>query len=337
MTKPLNAFAPTVRLTALAALAGALSLGAASVSAATLTFAHTHPVQDAQHKAAEHFAELVKEGSGGELDVRVFPSGQLGSDTALVSGVRSGSVDIALTGNPYYTGLVGELNVLDLPFLFDDYAHAYRVLDGEVGQSLLDKLGEHDMTGLAFWEIGFRNLTNSRRAVESAADIEGLKLRTTPNPAHIAAFQALGANPTPMPFTELFTSLETRTVDGQENPVSLIRSANFYEVQDHLSLTAHAYTAAPLVMNKARFDGLSEELQTLLVESAREAASYERELLAEGMADDLAFLKDQGMQVVEAPDRDSMREVVADPVQATFADEYGSELIDAILAAKAAE
>ncbi|MBY5983564.1 TRAP transporter substrate-binding protein [Halomonas sp. DP5Y7-2] len=335
MITSLNAFAPTLRFTALAALAGGCVLGAASVSAATLTFAHTHPVQDAQHKAAERFAELVNEGSDGELEVRVFPSGQLGSDTALVSGVRSGSVDIALTGNPYYTGLVGELNVLDLPFLFDDYDHAYRVLDGDVGQSLLDQLGEHDMTGLAFWEIGFRNLTNSRRAVETAADIEGLKLRTTPNPAHIAAFQALGANPTPMPFTELFTSLETRTVDGQENPVSLIRSANFYEVQDHLSLTAHAYTAAPLVMNKAKFEGLPEDQRRLLVEAAREAASFERALLADGMADDLAFLKEQGMQVVESPDRDSMREAVADSVRSTFADEYGSELIDAIVAAKA--
>lgn len=334
MTTSRNAYARLLRSIALAAGAGTLAISAIPAFAETLTFAHTHPVQDVQHKAAERFAELVEQGSGGELDVRLFPSGQLGSDTALVTGARSGTVDIVLTGNPYYTGLVGELNVLDLPFLFDSYEHAYQVLDGDIGQTLLDKLGEHDLTGLAFWEIGFRNLTNSRRAVENAEDIKGLRLRTTPNPAHIAAFRALGANPTPMPFTELFTSLETRTVDGQENPVSLIRSANFYEVQEHLSLTEHAYTAAPLVMNKAKFEGLSEAHQALLIKAAREAATYERELLAESMADDLAFLEAQGMQIVASPDRDSMREVVAEPIRASFADEYGSELIDAIAASK---
>jgi tripartite ATP-independent transporter DctP family solute receptor len=305
-------------------------------AATTLNFAHTHPVEDAQHLAAEHFAELVDERSGGDLKIRVFPSGQLGSDTALVASARGGQVDIVLTGNPYYTGLVGELNVLDLPFLFDNYAQAYAVLDGDIGQSLLAKLGEHDLKGLAFWEIGFRNLTNSRHPVKTAADIKGLKLRTTPNPAHIAAFKALGANPTPMPFTELFTALETRTVDGQENPVSLIRSANLYEVQDYLSLTAHAYTAAPLVMNKNKFESLSQEQQQILVKAAIDSAQFERKELAKRLAGDLEFLKQQGMQIVEDPDRASMRDIVAAPVQATFEKEYGPELIEAIKAARPA-
>lgn len=307
-----------------------------ALAATTLNFAHTHPVEDAQHLAAEHFAELVDERSGGELQIRVFPSGQLGSDTALVASARGGQVDIVLTGNPYYTGLVGELNVLDLPFLFDNYAQAYAVLDGEIGQSLLAKLGEHDLKGLAFWEIGFRNLTNSRHPVKAATDIKGLKLRTTPNPAHIAAFEALGANPTPMPFTELFTALETRTVDGQENPVSLIRSANLYEVQDYLSLTAHAYTAAPLVMNKAKFESLNPEQQQLLVTAAIDSAQFERQELAKRLTGDLEFLKQQGMQIVEAPDRASMRDIVAGPVQATFEEKYGPELIEAIKAVRPA-
>ncbi|OLO04888.1 TRAP transporter substrate-binding protein [Salinicola socius] len=307
-----------------------------ALAATTLNFAHTHPVEDAQHLAAEHFAELVDERSGGELQIRVFPSGQLGSDNALVASARGGQVDIVLTGNPYYTGLVGELNVLDLPFLFDNYAQAYAVLDGEIGQSLLAKLGDHDLKGLAFWEIGFRNLTNSRHPVKTAADIQGLKLRTTPNPAHIAAFEALGANPTPMPFTELFTALETRTVDGQENPVSLIRSANLYEVQDYLSLTAHAYTAAPLVMNKAKFEGLSPEYQKLLVQASIDSATFEREELAKRLTGDLEFLKQQGMQIVEDPDRASMRDIVEGPVEASFTEKYGPELIEAIKAARPA-
>ncbi|PMR71104.1 TRAP transporter substrate-binding protein [Halomonas heilongjiangensis] len=324
---------------AFATLLVAISLAplASAQAATTLTFAHAHPVEDSQHLAAERFAERVEERSGGELKVRLFPNGQLGNDQAMIAGVRGGTIDIELSGNPYFSGLVGELNVLDLPFLFDDYDEAHRVLDGEVGEDLLARMRDQDIEGLAFWEIGFRNLTNSRRAIESADDIQGLKLRTTPNPAHIAAFKSLGANPTPMPFAELFTSLETGTVDGQENPVSLIRSANLYEVQEHLSLTAHAYTAAPLIMNKRRFDSLPEDQQRLLREEALEAARYQRRLNQERLAGDLEFLKQQGMQVIEQPDRASMRDKVAEPVRNEFVSKHGSELLEAVKAVKGVE
>lgn len=303
-------------------------------AATTLTFAHAHPVSDSQHLAAERFAERVEERSDGELRIRLFPNGQLGSDQAMISGVRGGTIDIELSGNPYFSGLVGEFNVLDLPFLFNDREQAYRVLDGDVGQSLLARLGEQDLEGLAFWEIGFRDLTNSRHAIKTADDIKGLKLRTTPNPMHIEAFKALGANPVPLPFSELFTALETRTVDGQENPVSLIRSANLYEVQDHLSLTSHAYTAAPLVMNKARFDRLPEDQQQLLREEAHEAARYQRQLNQDNMEDDLDFLRQQGMQIVEDPDRESMRDIVATRVRDLFVQKYGSDLLERVEAAR---
>lgn len=324
---------------AFATLLVAISLAplASAQAATTLTFAHAHPVEDSQHLAAERFAERVEERSGGELKVSLFPNGQLGNDQAMIAGVRGGTIDIELSGNPYFSGLVGELNVLDLPFLFDDYDEAHRVLDGEVGEDLLARMRDQDIEGLAFWEIGFRNLTNSRRAIESADDIQGLKLRTTPNPAHIAAFKSLGANPTPMPFAELFTSLETGTVDGQENPVSLIRSANLYEVQEHLSLTAHAYTAAPLIMNKRRFDSLPEDQQRLLREEALEAARYQRRLNQERLAGDLEFLMQQGMQVIEQPDRASMRDKVAEPVRNEFVSKHGSELLEAVEAVKGVE
>lgn len=320
------------------------TLGAASLLASTeswadwtLTFAHAHPVEDSQHLAAEVFSKRVAERTGGEIKIRVFPNGQLGNDQAMIAGVRGGTIDIELSGNPYFSGLIGELNVLDLPFLFDDNEQAYRVLDGIVGQELLDKMGKQNIQGLAFWEIGFRNLTNSRRAVESAADIAGLKLRTTPNPAHIAAFKAMGANPIPMPFAELFTSLETRTVDGQENPVSLIRSAKLYEVQNHLSLTAHAYTAAPLIMNKAKFDSLPAEYQQVLKEEALAAAHYQRQLNTERQTADLDYLRQQGVSIVEQPDRDSMRHQVEAPVRAMFIENHGQELLDAVEQAKQME
>lgn len=299
-----------------------------------LTFAHAHPVGDSQHLAAQRFADRVAERTDGEVTVRLFPNGQLGDDAGMISGVRAGTIDIELSGNPYFSGLVGELNVLDLPFLFENEAQAYRVLDGQVGQQLLGHMEAKGIKGLAFWEIGFRNLTNSRRAVHSAEDIKGLSLRTTPNPAHIAAFQALGANPTPMPFAELFTSLETGTVDGQENPVTLIRSANLNSVQKYLSLTAHAYTAAPLIMNKAKFDSLPAEYQTVVAEEAQAAAQYQRQLNSERLSDDLSYLKAQGMEVDEHPDRESMRAAVEQQVRAGFAEKYGSELLDAVDQAK---
>ncbi|MFC6672694.1 TRAP transporter substrate-binding protein [Marinobacterium aestuariivivens] len=327
-TQPLKA------LLIAAASAAALSFSQVSLAEWKLTFAHAHPVEDSQHLAAERFAERVAERTSGEVTVRIFPSGQLGDDPGMIAGVRGGTIDIELSGNPYFSGLVGELNVLDLPFLFEDADQAYRVLDGSVGQDLLGRMADKGIKGLAFWEIGFRNLTNSRRPVEDAADIKGLKLRTTPNPAHIAAFKALGANPTPMPFAELFTSLETRTVDGQENPVTLIRSAKLHEVQEHLSLTAHAYTAAPLIMNKARFDSLPAEFQQVLEQEALAAARYQRELNNSRMADDLAFLKAQGVKVVEQPDRASMRAIAEQPVRANFIDKHGRELLDAVERAK---
>ncbi|MGP9663030.1 TRAP-type C4-dicarboxylate transport system, periplasmic component [Halomonas citrativorans] len=299
-------------------------------AATTLTLAHAHPVDDSQHLAALRFAERVKERSGDEINIRIFPNGQLGNDQAMITGVRSGTIDIELSGNPYFSGLASQLSLLDLPFLFDNYDQAYRVLDGEIGLNLLTSMREKNLEGLAFWEIGFRNLINSRRAIESANDIKGLKLRTTPNPVHIAAFEALGANPVPMPFAELFTALETRTVDGQENPVSLIRSASLYDVQKHLSLTAHAYTAAPLVMNKNRFSELSEEQQLILRDEAQSAAQYQRQINQERISSDLEFLKNKGMQVAEQPDRASMHGRVAELVRNEFTAQHGSELLDAV-------
>jgi len=314
--------------------AAALALAQSASADWILTFAHAHPVADSQHLAAERFAEQVSRRTEGEVSVRIFPNGQLGNDPGMIAGVRGGTIDIELSGNPYFSGLIGEFNVLDLPFLFENQDEAHRVLDGRVGQALLDRMTAKGIKGLAFWEIGFRNLTNSRRPVENASDIKGLKLRTTPNPAHILAFKALGANPVPLPFAELFTALETRTVDGQENPVTLIRSANLYSVQEYLSLTAHAYTAAPLIMNRAKFDGLPAEYRRVIVEEALAAARYQRRLNSERVDRDLAFLKAQGMKVVDRPDRESMRAVVEQPVREAFVAKYGPELLDAVEQAK---
>ena len=320
-----------------AALAGAgagiglFMIGRPALAQTTkLRFAHPHPEADSWHKAALLFAEQVKAKSQGKYEVQVFPNGSLGSDSQTISAVRGGSLDICLTGNPFFTGLAPKLNVLDLPFLFQSRRHAAIVMDGPIGEGLRKELEGSNLKALATWEIGWRNLTNSRRPVETAADMKGLKIRTTPNPAHIKAFQLLGAVPTPMAFTELFTALETGTVDGQENPVTLILNAKFNEVQKHLSLTRHAFTTGPVVMNKAKFDAMPADIQQMLVATAVELAGVQRQMNEDTEGSSLAALKKAGMQAVEKPDRFSFTKIITAEVEKDFVEKYGSETLTAI-------
>ncbi|RXT56463.1 hypothetical protein B6S44_05175 [Bosea sp. Tri-44] len=302
----------------------------ALAQAVKLRFAHPHPEVDSWHKAALLFAEQVKAKSQGRYEVQVFANGALGSDAQTISAVRGGSLDICLTGNPFFTGLAPKLNVLDLPFLIQSRKHAAAVMDGPIGDGLRKELEGSNLKALATWEIGWRNLTNNRRPVVTAADLKGLKIRTTPNPAHIKAFQLLGAIPTPMAFTELFTALETGTVDGQENPVTLILNAKFHEVQKHLSLTRHAFTTGPLVMNKTKFDAMPADIQQLLPTIAVEIAGIQRQMNEDTEGSSLAELKKAGMQAVETPDRDSFAKIVTAEVEKEFVGKYGSETLEAI-------
>ena len=297
-----------------------LTLGLAGPLAAqetTLRLAHYGSAADTVTKAAERFAELVSEKTGGAVAVEVFPNGELGDSPTMLEGARLGTIDITTVGNPYFIGFLPELNLLDLPFLFQSDAHAFAVLDGEVGQALMDDMQGAGLQGLAFWELGFCDLTNSVRPIETPADLEGLKLRTTPNPAHVLAFETLGANPTPMPFAEVYSALETGTIDGQENPINHIHANKLHEVQPYLSLTHHAYTTSPLVMNANRWNGLSPEVQTALKEAALEAATYQRQLNDEEEAGSLQAMKDAGVEVVEEPDVEAFREAVADKTRAS--------------------
>lgn len=317
------------------AIAAAALFGAASADAATtLRFAHTQPTSDTHHAAAEFFAERVGELTGGEVTVTIHPAGELGNDPTILEGVRLGTIDIGQTGNPFYTRFAPKLNVLDLPYLFDSYDHVYRVVDGDVGQALLGELAQNRMQGLAFWEIGFRKITNSVRPVRTPDDLKGLKIRTTPNPAHVQAFELWGAAPTPMAFTEVYLALETGTVDGQENPVNIIRSNRFQEVQKHMSLTDHAYTVSIVSMNLAKFQSLPEEQQQALVTAAREAAEFQRKLNREQDEAGLADISAAGVAVVDDVDREAFKEIVFEKVAGTYVAEHGSELVDAINAAR---
>ena len=311
---------------------GSFFVGIASAQTAPvkLRFGHAHPVTDSQHVAALEFAKKVKERTQGGIEIQVFPSNQLGNDNTMIAGVRGGTIDIETSGNPFFTGIVPKLNVLDLPYLFDDATQVAKVLDGPIGRSLLNELEAHQMKGLAFWEVGYRSLANSRRPVNKPEDIKGLKLRTTPNQAHIKAFQLLGAAPQPMPFSEVFSALETKAIDGHENPPTLMASTKMYEVQKHLSLTKHAYTALIVVMNKAKFESLKPEFQQILLQEAANAAVFQRDLNARSEASALAELRKHGMQIVEKPDIDGIKAVVKDEVRKMFIEKNGDELLKAI-------
>lgn len=180
----------------------------------------------------------------------LFPDSTLGNAQTMISAVRGGTIDIEMSGSPNFSGLVSNLNVIDIPFIFKDKAHAYRVLDGEIGQGLMKELEDKGLKGLAFWEVGFRSITNSKHPIKTPDDVKGLKIRTNQNPMYVEAFKLLGANPVPMPLSELYTALETRAVDAQEHPIGIVWSTKLYEVQKYLSLTNHGYTPLLVVMNK---------------------------------------------------------------------------------------
>ena len=324
-------------------LAGAGAAGAALAlnalpalaqgSRKVLRMSHGNPEGDTVHKAALKMAELVRERTSGAVEIKVFANGALASDNAVVSTVRGGTVDIGWTGNPFFTGIAPKLNVLDLPFIFRDRAHVAKVMDGPIGDSLRAELLGSNLIVMSTWEIGWRNITNKRRPVNSPDDVKGLKIRTTPNPAHIKAFQLLGASPTPMAFTELYTALEMGAVDGQENPVTLILNARFYEVQKYLSLTQHAFTTAPLVMNKTKFDSMPPNVQKALLDSARETGLLQRKMNVDTETSSVVELKKSGMQVVEQIDREPFRKIVFEEVKKDFVTKHGPELPDKILAA----
>ncbi len=308
-----------------------------TANAETLRFASESPRTDTQSIAGARFSELLKAKTNGALDIKVFADSSLGAFQAAIGGVRGGTIDMAVSGSGNFTGMVPLMGIFDIPFMFKDTAHAYRVLDGKIGQDVLDKLGEFGLKGLAYWDNGWRQLTNNRNPVHKPEDVKGMKIRTTGSPAHIEAFKLLGANPVPMPLAELYTALEMKTVDAQEHPLGVLWSAKLYEVQKHLSLTYHAYSALVVVMNKAKFDALPPAHQKALVEAAREAGMYQRQLNNDNMAKIVADVKKAGLQVVEKVDGTPFLEATK-PGRETFTAKFGgADIIKAIDAVRDAK
>lgn len=308
----------TPLLGAALAFAAGLLLSSGASAATVIRFAHAGPESDTQHAAALEFKRIVEERSNGAIQVRIFPNNVLGNDQAMIAGVRAGQIDIEMSGSGNFTGLVPEMGVIDIPFMFSGPAHAHRVMDGDVGRYLLDKLDDRQLKGLAFWEVGFRSITNSRGPVRTPDDVRGLKIRTTPNPSHIAAFRLLGANPVPMALAELYTALEMGAVDAQEHPIGITWSAKLYEVQQYLTLSRHAYTPLVVVMNKARFESLSAEHREIILEAARAGSAHHRTLNAEGEAAIIAAMREAGLDIIEEFDPAPFRALVKDETIAIY-------------------
>ncbi|HDR1500477.1 TPA: TRAP transporter substrate-binding protein [Pasteurella multocida] len=315
----------------LAALVAGMAVFTASANAATtLRFGYEAPRSDTQHEAAKKFNELLKEKTKGEIKLSLFPDSTLGNAQTMISAVRGGTIDLEMSGSPNFSGLVPKLNVIDIPFIFQNREHAYAVLDGEIGQGLLKELEAQGLKGLAFWEVGFRSFTNSKHPVKTPDDIKGLKVRTNQNPMYIQAFSILGANPVPMPLSELYTALETRAVDAQEHPVGIVWSAKLYEVQKHLSLTNHGYTPLIVVMNKAKFDGLSPALQSAILEAAKEAGAYQRKLNLDNEKGIIEKMQKAGIQVIETVDTKPFKVAIESEVRKAFIEKNGDDLVKQI-------
>lgn len=318
-----------LRRHALACVAGlALSLNSIGAHAQerTLKFAFSLAKDHPMGIGAQKFADLVASKSGGKLKVNVFPNAVLGSDPQNLSAIRGGTLDFTTMATGLLAGLNKEFMVFDFPFLFRDFKEAYALSDGPIAKSLLGKLEEQGVVGLGIWDLGFRNITNSKRPITKPEDIAGLKLRVIASPIYIETFKALGANPVPMTFGEVYGALESRAIDGQDNPVAVIETAKFAEVQKYLSLTRHLYTGMPLLMSKKTWDSLSPDERTVIQSAAEEAKAEERKALQSQEKESIDRLR-KAMQVneVSAAELQRMREAVK-PVVDKFAAEVGDGL-----------
>jgi tripartite ATP-independent transporter DctP family solute receptor len=329
------------RLCALGALAAStlLPLQAAAQSASadfkerTIRVSHVVPKDHPFQVGIDKFAELLAQKSGGRMKMRGYPDGQLGAELQSISAAQGGVLEMTLVSTAAAASVVKEFGVYDLPFIFSDFKEADLILDGAIGRRLLERLPEKNLVGLCYFENGFRHVTNSRRPITRAEDLKGLKIRTIQNPVFIDIFNTLGANATPMPFTEVFAALESRAIDGQETPYSNIFSNKFFEVQKHVSNTGHIYGAAVVLAGKKFWDALSNAEKTALQDSCAQARDFERSFNRAQDPKLLDQIKAKGTTYTEiAPaERARMREMLK-PVYEKYARNLGEDVVRQTLA-----
>jgi len=312
----------------------ALALGMAPAAAQQVVIKAGHGGQTGHptHAAMVKMSELLKERTGGAVKMEVYPDRQLGEERELVEGLQLGTVDMTAVSTGPLVSFVPQVGVLDLPFLFQNSEHAYRVLDGEVGRDILNRFGGRGIVGLAFWENGWRHVT-SKNPVAQPADMKGMKLRTMQNPVHIEAFRTLGAAPVPMVWGEVFTSLGQGVIDGQENPLSVIYLNSLWEVQRHVALTSHLYGPHVVLFSKRSWDRLPANVRETITAVMPEITTWQRAEVTRMDAEAVDKLKAKGM-TVQAVDTAPFR-AAAQRTYDQFKDKYDAALVARIQAAAA--
>jgi tripartite ATP-independent transporter DctP family solute receptor len=316
-------------LAAVSAAALVVSVGAVAqdIKPRLIRFGYGLNEQSNQGRAVKLFAEQVEKASGGKMKLRAVGAAALGPDTQMQQALIGGAQEMMVGSTATLVGITKEMALWDTPFLFNNTQEADAILDGPIGQKVMDKLQEKGLVGLVYWENGFRNLTNSVRPVTKMEDFNGIKLRVMQNNVYLDSFKTLGANAVPLPFSELFGALETKTVDGQENPFNTILSSKFYEVQKYLSVTNHVYSPWIVLVSKKWWDQLSKTEQKVLLDAARVSRDYERKDTREEASKAMADLKAKGMQINQLPasESDRMRDKLTQ-VNAQIATSVGMDL-----------
>ncbi|KZK75585.1 2,3-diketo-L-gulonate-binding periplasmic protein YiaO precursor [Pseudovibrio sp. Ad13] len=310
----------------------ALSVGLAfGASAKTIIkLGHGTNEQFHMHRAIEHFKELIETGSKNELEVQIFPNSQLGPDREMIESVQTGILQMAVSPSAIFAGWDPAFAVIELPYMYASKQIALDVMNGPAGKDMLNRLDNQGLVGLGYLELGMRNITNNVRPIEKPEDLKGVKLRTMQVPAHVDTFTALGANPTPMNFGEVYSALQQGVIDGQENPIAIIDSQRFYEVQSNLSLTGHVFTVYLPVVSKPFFDGLPADQQQLIRDAMAKTADYQQGLVNAEESEQLKRIEASGVKVMNlSPEQRATFSEMTEGVRAQYRDTIGPDAYDA--------
>ena len=293
-----------------------------------IRFGHLNNADHPVSFGVKRFSELLAAKSGGKMKVQEFPASQLGNELQQQSALQGGVQQMSAPATTSLAGIVKEFGLVDFPFSASPFEQADALLDGPLGQALIAKLPEKGLVALGYWDLGFRNVTNSKHPITKAEDLDGLKIRVIPNPVFLETFRAFKANPVPMAFAELYGALEARAVDGQENPYAVILSNKFYEVQKYLSATNHVYAANIVLVSKKFWDSLTPAEQKMMNEAADETRSYQRQVSRAAAQKAVGELQAKGMQYNQiSPAEQKRMAQIAKPVTEKFAASYDPAIV----------
>lgn len=299
----------------------------------TIKVGHIAPPDHSYTKGVEAFAEKVEKDSDGRVQFEIFGDGQLGGERELIEQVQLGSLDLTVVTAGPLGSFVPQLSLLEMPFLFEDVDHAYEVLDGEIGQELMQAIDqEAGVKTLGIWENGMRHIVNNKHPVHTPDDMNGLVMRTVENELYLETYRALGADPTPIAFPEAYTSVQQGVIDGQDLSYGVMVTTKMYEVQDFLTENQLYYAAAPIFMNLDTFNSLPEDIQQIFVDAGKEITQVQRDINQSMEAEQKQFLLDEGIKIIE-PTEEEMKafQEAVEPVYEKLSSQFG-DMIERIKA-----